>query len=131
MALFTGLPPEGLSDEELVKGSVVRAKIEDQLNSLKGREVISVKPLRVRHPAAVPGHPFLCVTCLPLLRYLQWEQREPKLSMPMLVELLEWIRVVLVRSPDGTPKMVLEQMDRKEALVFSKLNLVRFILSVE
>ena len=44
--------------------------------------------------------------------------------MAKLVELLERIRVVLVRSPGGTPKKALEQMDRKEALVFSKLNLV-------
>lgn len=54
-----------------------------------------------------------------------------KLSMPKLVEHLERIRVVLVRGPDGSPKMVLEQMDREEARVFSKLNLGRFIPSVE
>ena len=79
----------------------------------------------------MPGHLFLCVMGPLLLRYLEWELRELKLSMPKLVELLERIRVVLVRSPDGTPEMALEQMDREEALVFSKLNLGRFIPSVE
>ena len=85
----------------------------------------------VWNDAAIPGHIFLCVMGLLLLRYLQWELRELKLSMPKLVELLERIRVVLVRGPDGSPKMVLEQMDREEALVFSKLNLGRFIPSME
>ena len=51
--------------------------------------------------------------------------------MPKLVKLLERIRVVLVRSRGGTPKMVLEQMDREVALVFSKLNLGRFIPSAK
>jgi transposase len=91
--------------------------------------VVSVKPFYLWHDATVPGHIFLCGMGLLLLRYLQWELRELNLSMPRLVELLERIRVVLVRGPDGSPKMVLEQMGREEALVFSKLNLGRFIPS--
>jgi adenylosuccinate lyase len=55
--------------------------------------------------------------------------RELQLSMKQVVEILERIRVVLVRGADGTPKLVMEQMEREEALVFSKLNLGRFIPS--
>ena len=130
-ALITDLPAEELSDTELVEGMTARAQIEEDFRWLKDRHVVSVKPFYLWHDATVPGHIFLCVMGLLLLRYLQWELRELKLSMPRLVEILERIRVVLVRSPDGTPKMVLEQMDREEALVFSKLNLGRFIPSVE
>ncbi len=130
-ALITDLPVKGLSDAELVEGMTARAQVEEDFRWLKDRHVVSVKPFYLWHDATVPGHIFLCVMGLLLLRYLQWELRELKLSMPRLVELLERIRVVLVRGPDGSPKMVLEQMDREEALVFSKLNLGRFIPSVE
>jgi hypothetical protein len=64
-----------------------------------------------------------------LLRYFQWELLEFKPSMPKLVELLERIRVVLVKGPDGSPNMVLGQIDREEALVFQKLKLRQFIPS--
>ena len=130
-ALITDLPAEELSDAELVEGMTARAQVEEDFRWLKDRHVVSVKPFYLWHDATVPGHIFLCVMGLLLLRYLQWELRELNLSMPRLVELLERIRVVLVRAQDGSPKMVLEQMDREEALVFSKLNLGRFIPSVE
>ncbi len=129
-ALITDLPAEELSDAELVEGMTARAQIEEDFRWLKDRHVVSVKPFYLWHDATVPGHLFLCVMGLLLLRYLQWELRELNMSMPRLVELLERIRVVLVRAQDGSPKMVLEQMDREEALVFSKLNLGRFIPSV-
>ena len=96
MARITDLPSEGLSDEDLVKGSVVRAQIEDDLKWLKGRYVISVKPVWARNPAAVPGHVFLCVMGLLLLRYLQWEARDRGLSNKQLVERLEGIRLGVV-----------------------------------
>ena len=67
MARITALPPEELSDEDLGKGSLVRAQIEDNCKWLKDRYVISVKPVWARHPAAVPGHVFLCVMGLLLL----------------------------------------------------------------
>ena len=130
-ALITTLPAEGLSDAELVERMTARAQVEEDFRWLKDRDVVSVKPFYLWHDATVPGHIFLCVMGLLLLRYLQWELRELNLSMPRLVEFLERIRVVLVRAQIGSPKMVLEQMDREEALVFSKLNLGRFIPSVE
>ena len=67
MARITALLPEELSDEDLGKGSLVRAQIEDDCKWLKDRYVISVKPVWARNPAAVPGHVFLCVMGLLLL----------------------------------------------------------------
>jgi transposase len=100
-ALITDLPTEGLSDAELVEGRTARAQIEEDFRWLKDRHVVSVKPFSLWHHGTVPGHIFLCVMGLLLLRHLQWELRELKLSMPKLVELLERIRVVLVRGPEG------------------------------
>ena len=45
----------------------MRAQIEGDFKWLKDRYVIPVKPVRVRPPAAVPGHVFLCVMGLLLL----------------------------------------------------------------
>jgi transposase len=130
-ALIKDLPTEGFSEVELVEGMVAGARVEEDSRWPKDRHVVSVKPFSLWHDPTVPGHVFLCGMGLLLLRYLQWELRELNLSMPRLVELLERIRVVLVRGPDGSLEMVLEQMGREEALVFSKLNMGRFIPSAE
>jgi transposase len=110
----------------VVEGFVARSQVEEDFKWLKDRHVVSVKPFYLWHDTTVPGHVFLCVMGLLLLRYLQWELRELHLSMKELVELLERIRVVLVRTGDGSPKLVMEQMGREEALVFSRLNLGQF-----
>ena len=128
-AIITDLEPGDLPDEKVVEGFVARSQVEEDFKWLKDRHVVSVKPFYLWHDATVPGHVFLCVMGLLLLRYLQWELRELHLSMKELVELLERIRVVLVRTADGSPKMVLEQMGREEALVFTRLNLGRYIPS--
>ena len=132
MARITDLPPEELSDEDLVKGSVVRAQIEDDFKWLKDRYVISVKPVWACHPAAVPGHVFLCVMGLLLLRYLQWEARDLGLSMKRLVEGLEGIRLGVVSrggkpGTGGKPEWVLEEMNRTEAELVSKFRLVEMV----
>ncbi|MDE1822295.1 MAG: hypothetical protein KGI98_15760, partial [Euryarchaeota archaeon] len=73
------------------------------------------------------GHLFLCAMGLLLLRYLQWEMRAQDLSMKELVEALEAIKVVLVRTTEGKPRLVLEKMGREEAQVFTGLKLDQMI----
>ena len=55
-----------------MRGWVLRTDIEEEFKWLKDRYVISMKPVWVWHEAAVPGHAFLVVMGLMLLRYLQW-----------------------------------------------------------
>ena len=126
-AILTDLPKEEVSDAEVVEGFVARAAVEDDFRWLKDRYVVSVKPFWVWHDATVAGHTFLCVMGLLLLRYLQWELRKDPVTMKELVEGLERIRVVLVRTPEGKPRLVLEKMGREEAQLFSRLNLAQFI----
>ncbi len=97
-AIITDLEPGDLPDEKVVEGFVARSQVEEDFKWLKDRHVVSVKPFYLWHDATVPGHVFLCVMGLLLLRYLQWELREFHLSMKELVELLERIRVVLVQT---------------------------------
>ena len=126
-AIITDLPEKELPDEKLVEGFVARSQLEDDFKWLKDRHVVSVKPFWVWHDAAVPGHVFLCVMGLLLLRYLQWELRDDPVTMKELVEGLERIKVVLVQTPEGKPRLVLEKMGREEARIFSRLNLHQYI----
>lgn len=130
-AVITDLGEEKLSAEELVAGFVARSEIEDDWKWLKDRHVMSVKPVWVWNEASVPGHVFLCVMGLLLLRYLQWELRDLGLTMKRLLEALDGIRVVLVRTPEGRPQLGLEQMGETAARVFSRLNLGRYLPGME
>ncbi|MDE2044342.1 MAG: IS1634 family transposase [Thermoplasmata archaeon] len=126
-AIISDLNVEELSHRALVEGFVARDQIEQDFRWLKDRYVVSAKPFHVWHDATVPGHLFLCAMGLLLLRYLQWEMRAQDLSMKELVEALEAIKVVLVRTTEGKPRLVLEKMGREEAQVFTGLKLDQMI----
>ena len=77
----------------------------------------------------VPGHVFLCVMGLMLLRYLQWEARDPQLSVKELTERLGKIRVAVVSrggvpGQGGQPAWVLEEMGMEEARLASRFKLL-------
>jgi transposase len=72
---------------------------------------MSVKPVWVWHDEAIPGHVFLCVMGLMLLRYLQWEARDLGLTIPGMLEALGEVRGVVWRTPEGKPTLLLERME--------------------
>jgi transposase len=128
-AIITDVDEKELSDEELLKASVARAEIEEQFKLLKDRYVVSLKPMWVRHDAAVPGHMFLCVMGLTLLRYLQWEVQDLNLSVKELVERLGRIRVAVVSQggrpgSGGRPGWVLEEMGVGEAELVARFHML-------
>ncbi len=122
-AIITDLGADGLSDEELLDASVARAEIEEQFKILKDRYIISIKPVWVWHEANIPGHLFLCVMGLTLLRYLQWEARDLHLSVKELTERLGKIRLAVVNQ-GGRPAWVLEEMGMEEAELVSRFRLL-------
>jgi transposase len=126
-AIITDLSKERLSDAELVEGFVARSEIEDDWRWLKDRQVMSVKPVWVWSDVSVPGHVFLCVMGLLLVRYLQWELRKLQLTVKQLLSALDGIKVVLVRTREGKPELALEQMGGLSARVFTKLDLGRYL----
>jgi transposase len=75
-ATITDVAAPELPNKKLLEASAARAEIEEQIQWLKDRCVVSLKPMWVRHDAAIPGHVFGCVMGLTLLRYLQWEVRD-------------------------------------------------------
>lgn len=122
-AIITDVAAPELPDEKLLEASVARAEIEEQFKWLKDRYVVSLKPMWVRHDAAIPGHVFVCVMGLTLLRYLQWEVRDLHLSVKELVERLGKIRVAVVML-NKKPGWVLEEMGLGEAELVSRLKLL-------
>ena len=128
-AIITDLSTTDLSDEELLKSSVARVEIEEEFKWLKDRLVISIKPVWVWNDAAIPGHVFLCVMGLMLLRYLQWEVRDLELSVKALTERLGKIRVAVVSrggepGEGGRPAWILEEMGMEEAQLASRFKLL-------
>ena len=121
--LGTDLLPVKLSESALVEGYVARAELEDDFKWLKDRGVMSVKPVWVWDEAEVRGHVFLCVMGLMLYRWLQWKVRDLNLPMKQLVEALEGIRVGAVKTATGAPELVVEEMTRTQAQLFSRLKL--------
>lgn len=87
---------------------------------------MGVKPIWVWHEAAVPGHLFVYGMGLMLRRSLQWNVWDLGFSRKELVETLERIRlVVAVRA--GTPQIVLEQLESREAELVERLRLLEFV----
>lgn len=125
-ALITDFSEKELSDREFVEGWRTRWEVEEDFRWLKDRYVMSVKPIWVWHPAAVPGHIFLCVMGLMLLRYQQWKIRDLGLSMEEMVERLRSIRLAVVAKETG-PQLVLEQMSRDEAELVNRLGLLDLV----
>lgn len=121
-AIITDVGPSELPDEKLLEAAVARVEIEEQFKWLKDRYVVSLKPMWVRHDAAIPGHIFVCVMGLTVLRYLQWEVRDLRLSVKELVERLGKIRVAVVML-NKKPGWVLEEMGLGEAELVSRLKL--------
>jgi hypothetical protein len=125
-APITDLPGSELSDRELVQGWRLRWQVEEDFRWLKDRYVMSVKPIWVRHPAAVPGHLFVCVMGPMLLRYLQWKVRDLDLSTEEPVDPLRSIRLGVVQKETG-PELVLERVGRSEAELVSRLGLFALV----
>ena len=121
--LITDLPEEKLPDSSLVAGYVARAELEEDFKWLKDRGVMSVKPFWLRDEAEVRGHVFLCVMGLMLYRWLQWRARELGLSMKVLVEALEGIRIGVVKTSVGKPEMVIEELNPLQGRLFSTFGL--------
>ncbi len=62
-------------------------------------------------------------------RYLAWKCKHLRLSITRLVDELEGIRLALVQEKTGrNVEMVLEEMDAKQARLFSLPDLGKFML---
>jgi len=72
----------------------------------------------------------ICIVGMIFYRYLAWKCKHLRLSITRLVDVLDGIRLALVQEKDGrNVKMMVEEMDAKQARLFSLLDLGKFMVS--
>ena len=110
-----------------------RNRIETDIKWLKDKLLIPLKPIYVRKDRKIRAHVFLCVTGLLLYNYLLHEINDKSLSIKKLAEYLDEMRLGLLYNDKIVVKnkknaqFVIEEMGKKTAEIFSKLQLGKFI----
>jgi transposase len=110
-----------------------RNRIETDIKWLKDKLLIPLKPIYVRKDRKIRAHVFLCVTGLLLYNYLLHEINDKSLSIKKLAEYLDEMRLGLlyndkiVEKNKKNAQFVIEEMGKKTAEIFSKLQLGKFI----
>lgn len=110
-----------------------RNRIETDIKWLKDKLLIPLKPIYVRKDEKIRAHVFLCVMGLLLYNYLLHEINDGSLSIKKLAEYLDEMRLGLLYNDKIVVKnkknaqFVIEEMGKKTAEIFSKLQLGKFI----
>ncbi|MGP8320409.1 MAG: IS1634 family transposase, partial [Methanosarcinaceae archaeon] len=102
--------------------------VEDDFKLLNDHLLISIGPVHHHTDFNIRAHVFLCIIGMLFYRYLAWKCKHLNLSIKRLVEELDGIRLALVQGyASGKVEMVVEEMDVKQARLFSLLNLGEFM----
>lgn len=115
------------SSKQIAQAYNSKFELEEDFKWLKDKVIMPLQPFYVWKDISIRAHVFLCVMGLLLYRFILLELDEDKLSLPKLVDILERIRIAVVRDDVKKPKMVVEEMGAEEAKIFTKLNLARFL----
>jgi len=126
---FTDL--HGWSSKRIAESYNSKYKIEDDFKWLKDKLLIPIKPVNVRTDQHIRAHVFICIMGLLFYRYIQWKLLKTglKCSTKELDEILGGIRLAVVYNGSRKKKgeLVVEQMNKNEARVFSMLNMAEYI----
>ena len=102
--------------------------VEDDFKLLNDVLLVSVGPINHHTDFNIRAHIFLCIIGMIFYRYLAWKCKHVGLSLGQLVEELREIRLALVQKKSGRKvEMVVEEMDVKQARLFSLLDLGKFM----
>ena len=129
--IFTDL--KNLTARQISEMYDARNRIETDIKWLKDKLLIPIKPIYVRKDGNIRAHVFLCVMGLLLYNYLLHEINDRSLSIKKLAEYLDEMRLGLlynekaVKKIDKSARFVIEEMGKKAAEIFSKLQLGTFI----
>lgn len=118
---------ENYTTEQIIRGYNSKYLIEEDFKWLNDRVIMPLWPFFVRKDISVRAHVFLCLLGLMLYRYLLWELDIDGLTIPKLASHLEGMRLAILMEGRRNPRFVVENMDKKQATIFSKLNLGRFV----
>ena len=102
--------------------------VEDDFKLLNDVLLVPVGPINHHTDFNIRTHIFLCIIGMIFYRYMAWKCKHLRLSLRRLVEELEGIRVAIVKQKSGGKVgIVLEEMDAKQARLFSLLDLGEFM----
>jgi len=102
--------------------------VEDDFKLLNDVLLVPVGPINHYRDFNIRAHIFLCIIGMIFYRYLAWKCKYFGLSLRRLVEELGGIRVALVQGKSGGKvEVVVEEMDAKQARLFSLLDFGKFI----
>ncbi|AKB36049.1 Mobile element protein [Methanosarcina siciliae C2J] len=104
--------------------------IEDDFKLLNDHLLVPVGPVYHHKDENIKVHVFLSIIGLLFYRYLAWETKRYGFSMKQLIERLSGIRMAIVQNKKSNLcEIILEEMDTKQASLFSFLNLGKFLPS--
>lgn len=118
---------EKYTTEQIIRGYNSKYLIEEDFKWLNDRVIMPLWPFFVRKDISVRAHVFLCLLGLMIYRYLLWELGMDGLTIPKLASHLERMRLAILMDGRRKPRFVVENMDKEQAMIFSKLNLGRFV----
>ena len=102
--------------------------VEDDFKLLSDAFLVPIGPIHHHRDFNIRAHIFLCIIGMLFYRYLAWKCKNLHMSLKQLVEELEGIRIAIVKNSKGNKiKLVIEEMDAKQARLFSRLGLEKFI----
>ncbi len=102
--------------------------VEDDFKLLSDAFLVPIGPIHHHRDFNIRAHIFLCIIGMLFYRYLAWKCKNLHMSLKQLVEELEGIRIAIVKNSKGNKiKLVIEEMDAKQARLFSQLGLEKFI----
>jgi len=114
--------------EKIAKTYNQKYLVEDDFKLLNDVLLVPVGPINHHKDFNIRAHIFLCIIGMIFYRYLAWKCKFLGLSIRRLVEELGGIRLALVQGKTGGKvDLVVEEMDAKQARLFSLLDLGKFM----
>lgn len=119
------------SSEKIAVSYNSKYNIEDDFRWLKDKMLVPIKPINVRTDQHIRAHVFICVMALLFYKYIHWKLKRngQVYSTKELDEILNSIRLAMVINGSKKKKgtLVVEQMNKNEAKVFSALDMAEYI----
>jgi len=116
--------------KKIVKTYNSKNLVEDDFKLLNDHLLVPVGPVYHHKDENIRVHVFLAMIGLLFYRYLAWETKIYGLSMKKLIEKLSEIKIAAVQERESKKsKIIVEEMDTKQASLFSFLNMEKYLPS--
>jgi len=116
--------------KKIVKTYNSKNLVEDDFKLLNDQLLVPVGPVYHHKDENIRVHVFLAMIGLLFYRYLAWETKIYGLSMKQLIKKLSEVRIAVVQERESKKgKFIVEEMDTKQASLFSFLNMGKYLPS--